>query len=144
MFKIRKDQLNLFQPDAEEAFVRRVMVYLRERHGRQTVKLPAGDAVVFDLPEETLRPMVEGGLARARDYGISWKSSLISYVVLMFLTAPNFDEHRAVHEYLTNQKIEADRRIDIMMDELPNGVWQEVEEIYAPERWNLSIEVETV
>ena len=144
MFKIRKDQLNLFQPDAEEAFVRRVMDYVRERHGDKTVKLPDAKAVVFDLPEERLRPMVEGGIARARDYGISWKSSLISYVVLMFLTAPNFDEHRAVYEYLTNPKIEADRRIDIMMDELPNSVWQEVEEIYAPERWNLSIEVETV
>ena len=144
MFKIRKDQLNLFQPDAEEAFVRRVMDYLRERHGEKTVRLPEGNAVVFDLPEETLRPMVEGGLARARAYGISWKSSLISYVVLMFLTAPNFDEQRIVYEYLTNEKIEADRRIDIMMDELPNKVWQEVEEIYAPERWNLSIEAEIV
>ena len=144
MLKIRKDQIDLFQPDAEEAFIRRVMNYVRERHGDRIVKLPAGETIVAGLPEETLRQMVEGGIARARAYGITWKSSLISYVVLMFLTAPNFDEHRAVYGYLTNERIEADRRIDAMMDELPNKVWQEVEDIYAPENWNLKIEVETV
>lgn len=144
MLKIRKDQIELFNPDAEEAFVRRVMDYLRERHGAQVVRLPDAAGVVSDLPDERLRPMVEGGIARAREYGITWKSSLISYVVLMFLTAPNFDAHRAVYSYLTNEKIEADRRIDVLMNELPNKIWQEVEQIYEPEIWSLKLEVETV
>lgn len=144
MLKIRKDQINLFQPDAEEAFVRRVMNFVREHHGDRNVRLPEGDMRVADLSDEMLRPMVEDGIARARRYGITWKSSLISFVVLMFLTAPNFDEHRAVYDYLTNEKIEADRRIDKMMEELPNQVWREARKLYAPETWKLSRELETV
>jgi hypothetical protein len=144
MLKIRKDQIELFNPDAEEAFLRRVMDYLRERHADKVVQLPDGTSVVSELPEEILRPMVANGIARARDYGMTWKSSLISFVVLTFLTAPNFDRHRAVYDYLTNEKIEADRRIERLMDELPNAIWQEVEKDYLPAAWNLNIEVETV
>ena len=144
MFKIRSEQIRLFQPDAEEAFVRRVMSYVRERHGNRSVNLPDGAVIISGLSEETLREMVEGGIARARAYGITWKSSLMSYVMLMFLTAPNFDEHRAVAEFLTNEEIEPDRRIDKMMDEISNKIWPEVEAHYDPKTWNLRIELETV
>ena len=144
MLKIRRDQIELFQPDAEEAFVRRVMSYVRERHGGVIVKLPGGECAVSELADETLRPMVEGGIARAREYGMSWQSSLISFVLLMFLTAPNFDEHRAVYAYLRNERIDTDRRVNTMMDELPNPTWQEIEKLYEPRSWNTNNQMETV
>lgn len=46
MSTIRSEQVEVFQPGADEAFVRRVAGYLRTKHAGQVVRLPEGSFTV--------------------------------------------------------------------------------------------------
>lgn len=144
MLKIRSEQIRAFQPNAEEAFTNRVTQYLKQNHADTTVRLPKEEGKIEQIPETTLRELVRGGISRARKYEINWKSSLISFVVLMFLAAPNFDEHAKAAEVLSDEKIEANKRLEQLMKEMTDADWAEVEKNYDSKIWNLPVEVEIV
>jgi hypothetical protein len=136
MFTLRQTHNEAFQSKAEADFVREVMQYLRENHAETIVKLPNGEFKVIDLPEETLRKMVEGGIAKARSYGITWRSTLISFVVIMFVSAPNFDENKAVNDVLENSGLTPNLRIDEIWEVTFDETWGEVEKNYQISAWN--------
>lgn len=142
MFKIRSEQIKTFQPDAENAFVERVMNYLLENNGDVFVQLPDEEKphAVRQLDKKTLREMVKGGIAEARGFGIEWKSNLIQFVVLMFLTAPNFSEYQIAGEMLSSDKFLPDLRVDKLMKRMTDADWENVKSAYRREKWNLSLE----
>jgi hypothetical protein len=144
MLKIRSEQMRPFEAQAENAFIERVMNYLRENHADDVVLLPESESKVSALPDKVLREMVEGGIDHARNYGITWKSALISFVVLMFIIAPNFDESERAEGILKDGGIPADERVDKLLDELTDEEWDEIAKDYKPEAWRLPLEVETV
>ena len=111
MFTLRQQHQSAFQTKAEADFVREVMQYLRENHADTIVKLPNGEFKVADLPEETLRRMIEGGIVKAINYGIILQSTLISFVVIMFVSAPHFDKHPKIKSILEEQVVVPDLRI---------------------------------
>jgi hypothetical protein len=138
--KIRPAQLQAFAPAAEADFERRVAEYLRGGHAEVSVTLPAAGAdaqwvAVKDLDDETLVKMVRGGLARARSYGMTWESSLTSFVVLMFLVAPNFDEHPLIKRFLTDEGVEPDARVDELVAGASEGNWVAAKKGYDPGAW---------
>ena len=142
MFKIKSEQIRLFQPDAEEAFVRRVMDYLKENHADEDVQLPNGTRTVAEISDETLSELVRGGIKRGRDYRIEWKSTLISFVVLLFIGAPNFDEHPKVSSFFVGAETVDDAALESLMDEMTDEDWTTVEKNYDPQAWNLVISEE--
>lgn len=138
--RIRPAQLKAFAPAAEGAFERRVAEHLREHHAGVTVKLPSADAdarevEVRDLDDSALVEMVRGGIARARSYGMTWESSLTSFVVLMFLVAPNFDDHPLINRLLTNQAVEPDARLDELVAGATEGNWVAARRGYDASAW---------
>lgn len=140
MLKIRSEQTRPFEAQAENAFIERVMEYLRKNHADAPVRLPkieSAAAGVSELTDKVLREMVIGGIARARNYGMTWKSTLISFVVLMFIVAPNFDEDGRVEKVLKNGQIPADERVEKLLDELSDEEWDAVGEKYDPAAWQL-------
>jgi hypothetical protein len=139
MFKIKSEQIRLFQPAAEEAFVGRVMDYLKENHAAEPVRLPNGETTVAGLPDETLREMVRGALARAGDYRIVWKSTRLSFVVLLFIGAPNFDAHPKAASFFRQTETIDDAALENLTDEMTDEDWAEVEKNYDPQAWNLPI-----
>lgn len=145
MLKIRSEQIRPFQPQAEEAFINRVMNYLRKNHDGLEVLLPENiKRTVANLSDEMLREMVKGGVARARDYGIEWSSNLISFVIVMFVVAPNFDGDERATKFLKDDKIEPEKRVDKMLDELTDEEWNEIRKKYDAETWQLPIKAEVV
>jgi hypothetical protein len=142
MLKIRSEQIRPFEAQAKTAFVERVMNYLLENHADDVVTLPKFKSRVSALPDKVLREMVEGGIDHARNYGITWKSALISFVVLMFIIAPNFDEHERVEGVLKDGGIPADERVDKLLDELTDEEWDDIAKDYKPEAWRLPLEIE--
>lgn len=135
MFKLSQTHAQAFQAKAEADFVREVMQYLRENHAETIVKLPNGEFKVIDLPEKTLQKMVEGGIAKARNYGMTWRSTLISFVVIMFVSAPSFDKNKYVLGVLENSGLTPNLRIDEIWEVTSDETWTEIEENYQVSAW---------
>ncbi len=140
MLKISSEQIRTFQPDAAEAFVRRVMEYLRENHADAEVRYPQGATTVGALGDDYLAENVRGGLMRAGDHGIDWKSTLLSFVVLMFLTAPNFDEHPKAAQFFRSAQKVTDEELESFVNEMTDEDWERVEANYDAAAWNLPLE----
>lgn len=137
MLKIRPEQIREFQPQAENAFVERVAVYLKVNHPDELVRLPHGESKLGELPKEVLREMVSGGINRARAHGLEWKSNLLSFVVLMVIGAPNFDEHKKCAAFLRAEIISTEKRLEKMMEQMTDEDWEEIEANYSPGAWNV-------
>jgi hypothetical protein len=135
MLKIRPEQYEVFKPVAEEVFTREIVAYLRKAYADRVVKLPNGPTTIEGLSEEKLRLMVKGGITRARRYDLTGKASLITFVVIMFLTAPNFDEHPLIKHVLTSQSVPPDARIDELWQRTVDQNWVAVRTSYDPEVW---------
>jgi hypothetical protein len=141
MLKVRHSQLKAFQPSAEAAFEHRVADYLRENHADGAVKLPADSGEVKEvevksLDDETLLKMIRTGIARARSYGMTWESSLTAFVVIMFVIAPNFDEHPLMTHILKDGSIEPDERIDRLWEHTTDSNWEAAKRDYNVAAWS--------
>ena len=135
MFTLRQQHQSAFQTKAEADFVREVMNYLRENHADTFVKLPNGEFKVVDLPEKTLQKMVEGGIAKARNYEIERRQHLISFIVIMFVSAPNFDEHSKVSSILNLNNQTPAVKFESLWIEISDEHWEEVGKKYDSSQW---------
>ena len=136
MFTLSQTHNQAFQAKAEVYFVREVMQFLRENHAETVVKLPHDEFKVADLPEETLQKMVIGGIAKARSYGMTWQSTLISFVVIMFVSAPNFDEDEQIQEILEdNINFYPNLVIDALWDTIKEEIWKKIINSYNTKSW---------
>ena len=140
MFKISSERMNVFQPDAETAFVRRVMNYLKENHHDTIVILPHGKFEIGELADEMLETLVQGGIGRGGEYGIKWKSTLLSFVVLLFLTAPNFDAHPQPKSFFSEYQTIEDNELEMLVERMNDEDWAEVTANYDAEKWNLPVQ----
>ena len=139
MLKIRAEQIQAFQEEAEISFVRRLVEYLQQRHGNVIVQLPQGPAIVKQVPNEALHEMARNGIARAREYGMNWESSLAAFVVLMFISAPNFDEHPTVRRVLQDKGIAPESRVNHLLERISQHEWETINKDYDVKAWNLSL-----
>jgi hypothetical protein len=142
VFTVKSEQIRLFQPEAEAAFARQVFDYVKENHAADGVATVHGKSRVGELPDDVLRQMVEDGIRRGRDYRIEWQSTLLTFVVLLFMTAPNFDEHPKVSSFFVGAETIDDAALESLLDEMTDEDWDEVENSYDPQAWNLSFEEE--
>jgi hypothetical protein len=136
--KIRREQLNAFQEVADDAFVRRVINYVQEKHGTLTIELPSGKFLISDLSDETLSRLAHNGIIQARKYGMSWESTLTSFVLIMFMTAPNFHQHPIINRILRDESIEPNMRIDRLLEHVTGANWQAAKDIGDPQAWGLT------
>lgn len=137
MLRIRPEQQAVFQNLADIAFERRVVAFMRDKCGPVKVQIPSGSFSVRDLPEQTLSQMVHTGVARARTYGMSWESSLTSFVMIMFICAPNFDAHPLVGRILHDPETEPDKRIDKVIEAMTEESWKTASQMYDVHTWAL-------
>lgn len=144
MFKIRSEQTRVFQPDAEETFVNRVADYLKENHADDWVRLPEAEMKISELPEASLREMVKTGIRSARRYGIEWKSNLIAFVTMMFISAPNFDESEKAAKILNDETILPEEKLDALTAQMIDDDWLWIERNYNQHKWNLTTEEQSV
>jgi hypothetical protein len=135
MLCMRPEQMEVFNPVAEAAFVKRLADLLRARHGDVAVRRAEGTTPLRQLPDGVLRELVQRGIARAREYGLTWQSSIGGFVVLRFLMAPNFDAHPLVRRVLRDERIPADLRVDRLWRRTTRKTWEQIQERYDPNAW---------
>lgn len=138
MLKIRREQIKAFQPVADAAFVRRLAAHVRAEHAEAPVFLPEGETTVELLTDERLHEMVGRGVERARAYGMTWESSITAFVVLMFVSAPNFDDHPLLRRVLKDEQTDPDLRIERLWEQTSDDNWEQVEQNYDARAWGLT------
>jgi hypothetical protein len=135
MLKIRPEQFAVFQPVAEQAFIRRVVEHLRQQHPEAVVQLAGEVLLIRQLGETQLRRLVGSGLARARALGMDWESSLMAFVVLMFVVAPNFDEHPLIQRVLKDERVAANARLGQLWERTSDENWEAARKNYDARAW---------
>ncbi|HEY0079790.1 MAG TPA: hypothetical protein VGB73_14340 [Pyrinomonadaceae bacterium] len=139
---IRREQFEVFEPVAELAFIDEMVEQLLEEHADVEVELPEQMLSLEEIPEEMLRVMVLKGVNRARGYGIEEQSSIASFVSLMFVVAPNFDEHPLIRRILSDERHPSDSRIDLLWEQTSEDNWEAAEEMYNPHAWQVNLPTE--
>lgn len=132
---VRAQQFEAFQPQADASLVRKIIEFLRKNHAEALVELPDRALLVNSIPDETLYAMIQTGIACARGYGMHWESSLGAFVVLMFVAAPNFDDHPLIQRILKDESIEPDSRIDQLWERTSDQNWEAIQQNYDPSFW---------
>lgn len=134
---IRKEQMAIFDHVARTTYPKELAAYIRARHGSTIVRLSSGELPVSAIPDATLEALVQTGIQRAGSYGISWRSALASFVVVMFVVAPNFDQDARVRELLSDEDIEPDYRMDSVWERVTVEKWNMLRQNYDVKAWGL-------
>ncbi|HUT30757.1 MAG TPA: hypothetical protein VMX13_13275 [Sedimentisphaerales bacterium] len=125
MLHIRKEQIDVFQQQAEINFVDYVAKQLRNNHAE----------AVKDVLEDKFYKRIEYGIRRAREYGLTWKNNLSTFVTLMFVIAPDFDRSPSFRRYLTAESVPPNDRMDVLLRETTENDWQNAQKASAPNNW---------
>jgi len=126
MLIIRKEQMKVFQQQAERNFIDSVVKQLRSDH----------TAAVKDIPEDTLYKRVEYGIEQAREkYELTWQNNLITFVILLFEIGPDFDRLPVFQKYLTDDSIPPDDRIFALLGETTEADWENAQQASARGHW---------
>jgi hypothetical protein len=117
--------MDIFQQQAEINFVHYVAKKLHNNHAE----------AVKDVPENKLYKRIEYGIRRAREYGLTWKKNLSTFVTLMFLIAPEFDRSPAFLRYLTAENVPPNERMDVLLGETTEADWRNARQDPALKKW---------
>jgi hypothetical protein len=134
---IRAEQMKHFDTLAQAAFRKRLAAYIREKHCEKIVQVHGDRLRVDTIPADRLEAMVGGGIGRAQSYGMSWQCALASFVVVMFMATPNFDDDPGIRTFLEDEDIEPNYRIDTVCRRVTPEKWNEIRQKYDATRWSL-------
>jgi hypothetical protein len=138
MLKIRPQQLEAFKSVADTFFVKETADYIRREHREALVTLPDGIFPAAAIPDARLQEMVRLAISRARQYGFVWESNLVAFVAIMFVVAPNFDDHPLIRRVLKDEELEPSIRLDELMKRTSEENWEEARRRYDPSAWKIS------
>ncbi|MBL8483701.1 MAG: hypothetical protein JNJ60_16000 [Rhodocyclaceae bacterium] len=123
--RIRSNQIEALNRDADERLVEKMAAYLRQE---QTVW-------VANSPDAELRQRIRWGINRARWHGMTWESSIMKFVGLMFRIAPNFDEYPPIAALLERTDVAPDELADLLFSEISGEQWEAAMDRYDPAAW---------
>ena len=124
-FVLRSVQLEAMGKAAEPSFEDETCVYLRTNHA----------AEVAALNDSVLKRRVKIAIARARSHGVDLQSSITAFVALMFVIAPNFDEHPIANQVLHDETVPANDRLSLLPQRMSLEGWQDVRSQSNPKVW---------
>ena len=134
MFRVRREQIDAFQPVVEAEFALRIVDYLRQHHPRLIVKQVDALSLVERIPEESLLQLVRSGITRARANRFTFSSSISAFVVLMFKAAPNFDQNPTISQSL-KELLTEEQRLPKLLETAGAEIWQQAKDHYDPSAW---------
>lgn len=134
MLRIRQEQFGALLADATATFVGALVRQIHLTFADKLVMLPDSEDLVRNLPHALLETLVFHGLRKALKYGLTWESSISTFVSLMFEVAPSFDRHPTIRALLSQP--DCDQRLILDgLCALDGLVWDEVESTYDRSAW---------
>ncbi|WP_163831906.1 DUF4123 domain-containing protein [Spartinivicinus ruber] len=86
--------------------------------------------------DHDLQEMTYKGLQKGAKYGLTDEVDLISFVVMMFVVAPNFAEQPGIKARLTDESIPEDERFEYMVETTTEEEWEAAVEAYDIDAWD--------
>ncbi|MBE7543326.1 MAG: hypothetical protein M9913_18430 [Bryobacteraceae bacterium] len=83
---------------------------------------------VAELRDPEILRRVHLGIDRARTHDLDSDGAITAFVTLMFLVAPNFDQHPRIRKALDNPSAEPDQRIQQIFERTAEADWDEAAE----------------
>lgn len=106
----------LLQQD-KPAFVEKIRAELRSQHPE------------FRQSDDMMRDSIRAGLKRARAHGLHSDEQLMDYVLVMFASAPNFDQHPHIADMLSSPGLSPSARWECIFETDFDDAWEEVADI---------------
>lgn len=132
--KIKKNQMDAGLLADENCFIDFIAEHLKEE----------SSDYVQHLPDDGLKEMIGSGLKRARRYGFAAAKDLNAFIVFMFETAPNFDEHPSINKIFTDENIPIEQRFDYMLENITDQEWEEAHQNYDENAWFSELDDEEI
>ncbi len=116
--------MQALQSAAFEGFAQRLIEHLLKHHGDTLVAAPDGQGTPLQgLKPEVRAAWVRQGITRARAHGLSWASSLTTFVALLLVMGPDFDSVPLMRAILDAKLGEREKMSALVS--LPNAAdWQ--------------------
>jgi hypothetical protein len=126
MLVIRQQQMEALIKGSDEEFLEFLVEHVREEFPEK----------VAERDEETLRRMVNGGIARAESHGFTLAEDVTAFISVMFEIAPNFDEQPQIKAVLDDEQFEPGDRLERLSSPLvPEEAWEEAEKNHNEKAW---------
>lgn len=133
---VRSEQMEVMQAVAAANFERKLAASIRQDHSEAIVRPPdGGESKVGELKDEKLADLVHSGVIKAKNYQLSFESSIAGFVALMFEVAPSFDRHRLCEVLLADEEKTPDARIEELLNVLTEKNWEAIRRDYDPQAW---------
>jgi len=117
MLKIRPQQFEVFQQQAEHQFAQKLQHALAKKYPQ----------LLSRFPDEIQLAIIGNMIDRAKRWGIDWKSSLVAFAELMVVIAPNFDQQADIRKCLENNEEHINQTIKSITDHVPKTSWAQAE-----------------
>lgn len=88
-------------------------------------------------PVPDLERMIETSLRRASSHGLTQPKALFEFAKLMFLVAPNFDEHSVMRSHLSKQTVAPEERLSRGIQAMSTRDWQRAQRDFDAAAWEL-------
>ena len=125
MLVIRDDQYHKLQEAVEHNLVKRIAKDIRKHYTQ----------LVSDIDDNQLEDLVSRGIGCARANGFTFENDLADFVGLMFLVAPNFDQHPTVIKALQEKYILPENRMGYLLRVVKDSEWIEARENWDGITW---------
>lgn len=112
--KILASQFDHLLQQDPQAYVERTLAVVRQNHP------------TYRQSDDMLRDSIRAGIKRARAHGITTDQMVMEYVLIMFETAPNFDQHPKIARTLAYEQRPIAERWERIFAEDFDPVWDEV------------------
>lgn len=80
---------------------------------------------VAELREAEILRRIDAGIERARSHELAGDGAITAFVTLMFLVAPNFDEHPRIRKALADVSQEPEERMRQIFEKTAEADWDE-------------------
>ena len=122
---IRRTQIDTWFQHNEPAFVNTILQRVRELHPtyRQT--------------DEMLRDSIRSGIQRARRNRLTSDRHISEFVLIMFETAPNFDQQKDIRRTLDDDTVPTEQRWERLFTPALDKAWAEADDpsFYDADAW---------
>jgi hypothetical protein len=132
---IRSEQFDALVDAAMVNFAWRLAMHIRRTLPEARVSQIGRTSTVAEMNGKDLETLVRCGIDRAKQFELSWESTIAKFVSLMVEVAPNFYQHPGLYQRLANKKIHQQIRIDSLFTAIDDSIWEEAVADYDPRAW---------